>query len=491
MSTHDYSLSNQSGASFRSDLNNALAAILSNNSNASSPSVTVAYMIWVDTNANKLKIRNSANDAWVDLINLDGSIARDLQLTGASANIIFDTSTSKLQFYDNARAAFGTGSDLQILHDGTNSIINDLGSGELQLQRANNTILTLDSTGITVTDPNGTAAVRIQGFENSNATLSLIADEGDDNGDTWQLSSIASDNTLKMYNNTSGSLVEKWSISTDGDVTQTGKLGVGLTLSTSDVATNISAGLIQTDGNIDLRFAGTGSDPAGGRYLNFINTDTTIAVDQVMGGLHFISSDSDASGIMASMKVHATSNSLKRCDFRFRGNDAEIARLGAGSLGGGFILNTSTGVTQANATFDGRVAIRNSAFASDQVTKLTSVGKNYTTSTSSTACVGFQNFGSGAAEITVFRRDNTSPAGGSIDKLYVAFQGSGTNITGASLVTAETLRRGSIHTLTYSISENNVTASLNVVADDNSGEAQTLCFFVTSHGSSGHMITSL
>ena len=71
MSTHDYNLANQSGASFRSDLNNALAAVLSNNSNASSPSTTVAYMIWVDTNANKLKIRNSANDAWVDLINLD------------------------------------------------------------------------------------------------------------------------------------------------------------------------------------------------------------------------------------------------------------------------------------------------------------------------------------------------------------------------------------------------------------------------------------
>ena len=117
MSTHDYSLSNQSGASFRSDLNNALAAILSNNSNASSPSVTVAYMIWVDTNANKLKIRNSANDAWIDLINLDGSIARDLQLTGAAANINFDQSDNALEFNDNAKAVFGSGEDLTITHD--------------------------------------------------------------------------------------------------------------------------------------------------------------------------------------------------------------------------------------------------------------------------------------------------------------------------------------------------------------------------------------
>ena len=74
MSTHDYNLANQSGASFRSDLNNCLAAILSNNSNASSPSTTVAYMLWADTNSATLKIRNSANDDWVELFQLDGTL---------------------------------------------------------------------------------------------------------------------------------------------------------------------------------------------------------------------------------------------------------------------------------------------------------------------------------------------------------------------------------------------------------------------------------
>tara|TARA_R100000234_G_C4995535_1_gene177690 strand:- start:632 stop:1888 length:1257 start_codon:yes stop_codon:yes gene_type:complete len=74
MATHDYNLANQSGASFRSDLNNALAAILSNNSSASSPSTTVAYMLWADTNSNTLKIRNSANNAWIELLQLDGTL---------------------------------------------------------------------------------------------------------------------------------------------------------------------------------------------------------------------------------------------------------------------------------------------------------------------------------------------------------------------------------------------------------------------------------
>ena len=74
MPTHDYSLANQSGASFRTDLNNALAAIQSNNSNSSSPATTVAYQWWADTTSGTLKIRNSANNAWVELLQLDGTL---------------------------------------------------------------------------------------------------------------------------------------------------------------------------------------------------------------------------------------------------------------------------------------------------------------------------------------------------------------------------------------------------------------------------------
>ena len=67
MATHDYDIANQSGANFRSDLNNCLDAIVSNNSNSSAPSTTFAYMLWVDTANNLLKLRNSANNAWITL----------------------------------------------------------------------------------------------------------------------------------------------------------------------------------------------------------------------------------------------------------------------------------------------------------------------------------------------------------------------------------------------------------------------------------------
>ena len=74
MATHDYVIANQSGAAFRTDLNNALAAIVSNNSNSTSPATTYAYQWWADTSAGILKIRNSANNAWVELLQLDGTL---------------------------------------------------------------------------------------------------------------------------------------------------------------------------------------------------------------------------------------------------------------------------------------------------------------------------------------------------------------------------------------------------------------------------------
>ena len=74
MATHDYIISNASGAAVRADLNNALAAIASNNSSATEPTTTYAYQWWADTGSSPtvMKLRNSANSAWITLFQLDG-----------------------------------------------------------------------------------------------------------------------------------------------------------------------------------------------------------------------------------------------------------------------------------------------------------------------------------------------------------------------------------------------------------------------------------
>ena len=74
MATHDYVIDNSTGANVRADLNLVLQAILTNNSSSSAPSTTAAYMWWADTTNGILKIRNSANNAWVELLQLDGTL---------------------------------------------------------------------------------------------------------------------------------------------------------------------------------------------------------------------------------------------------------------------------------------------------------------------------------------------------------------------------------------------------------------------------------
>jgi hypothetical protein len=71
---HDYVIANGSGSAVRSDLNNALAAIVSQNSGATEPTDKFAYMWWADTSAGVLKLRNAANNAWISLRELDGTL---------------------------------------------------------------------------------------------------------------------------------------------------------------------------------------------------------------------------------------------------------------------------------------------------------------------------------------------------------------------------------------------------------------------------------
>jgi hypothetical protein len=88
VATHDYVIANGTGAAVRSDLNDALAAIVSQNSSASAPATTYAYMLWADTTAGIMKMRNGANSAWISLWELDGTfIATDIALSAGGPGV--------------------------------------------------------------------------------------------------------------------------------------------------------------------------------------------------------------------------------------------------------------------------------------------------------------------------------------------------------------------------------------------------------------------
>jgi len=96
VATHDYIIANGTGAAVRSDLNDALLAIVSNNSSATAPATTYAYQWWPDTTAGLLKIRNSANNAWVTVGTLASTNLGLASLAGATftGDVILGTTTA-------------------------------------------------------------------------------------------------------------------------------------------------------------------------------------------------------------------------------------------------------------------------------------------------------------------------------------------------------------------------------------------------------------
>ena len=127
MATHDYVIANGTGAAVRTDLNNALAAIVSNNSSSSAPATTYAYQWWADTSNNILKIRNSANNAWVELLQLDGTLTLEDGAVGTPALAFRDDLDTGI--YSSAANTFNVATGgVERLNLGTTTIFNQDGA---------------------------------------------------------------------------------------------------------------------------------------------------------------------------------------------------------------------------------------------------------------------------------------------------------------------------------------------------------------------------
>ena len=114
MAQADGVVANGTGSAVRSDINTQYAALWSNHSGSTEPSSgKVAYQTWADTNSGYLKIRNAANNAWIQLFKLDGTdICR---LTGSTNNQI-TTVTGANSIQGEAKLTFD-GDTLKFTHD--------------------------------------------------------------------------------------------------------------------------------------------------------------------------------------------------------------------------------------------------------------------------------------------------------------------------------------------------------------------------------------
>jgi len=90
----------------------------------------------VQNNTGNLTISNVQDDGDIIFKSDDGSggVAEYFRLDGGEVETVFSKTTHHL---DSIQARFGTGGDLRIYHDGSNSFITDSGTGELKIRGSN------------------------------------------------------------------------------------------------------------------------------------------------------------------------------------------------------------------------------------------------------------------------------------------------------------------------------------------------------------------
>jgi hypothetical protein len=123
----DYVVSNGTGAATRSDINGQLSAIVSQNSGATAPATTYAYMTWADTTAGVMKMRNGANNAWITLYQLDGEWSTIAFENGSAAapSIYFKDSGTDTGIYSPGtdQVAISTGGTGRLFIDASGRLL--------------------------------------------------------------------------------------------------------------------------------------------------------------------------------------------------------------------------------------------------------------------------------------------------------------------------------------------------------------------------------
>ena len=378
MAQHDYVLDNATGANFRSDLNNALLAISSNNSGSSAPSTTYALQFYADTTNNILKLRNAANDGFINLFTLAGGVDvdaasnfnEDVTFTGASANIVFDKSADDLIFNDNAKAVFGTSSDgLEIFHDASDSIINDNGTGSLKLQLGGSTKAEIVSGGLTVTGTvtattlAGTLSTAAQTNVTSLGTLTGLTIEGDVTFD-----GATTDRDI-VFDRSENSLIVKddafLAIGTGSDlkfthqasdntsfITEVG--GGDLIIQGSDIILR-DAGTVEKyiemnqNGSVDLYFNGAkkAETVTGGFTVTGTCTATAFAGDgSALTGITGTATTINNNGVSRVITGSETANTLEgQANFTFNGNEVKVTQTTSTSDCKFILRNSNTPAT--------------------------------------------------------------------------------------------------------------------------------------------------
>ncbi len=280
MATHDYVIANGTGAAVRSDLNDALAAIVSNNSSSSAPSTTYAYQWWADTNTNTLKIRNSANNAWITLRELDGTMlmedgtaaAPGLSFASDTSTGIFRSGTEKINFATNGVERLELANTTTTFNEGGNDVnlrVETSGSANMLFVDGGN-----DRVGIGTDSPEE----RLEVQSASNTTIRI--DNADDS--TAALLFHNTGSTDRQIGVTSGNMTFGGTSTEFARIDGNGRLLVGVSTS-QNVGFAHNVQIEGTDGGTSGLSLIRNSDDTNGPHIDFASTrGTTTASNTVV-----------------------------------------------------------------------------------------------------------------------------------------------------------------------------------------------------------------
>jgi hypothetical protein len=223
-----------------------------------------------------------------------------------------------ITFADSSKAIFGAGSDLQIYHDASDSIINDNGTGSLKLQQGGSTKLEVTATGIDVTGAaTFSGAVTAVGNMQTNSAGGVSAGARD-----TKVGTNASSAAVTWYDGVNA-------FATDGSYEIKGTTGNGLTLAPNTGAATFS-------GSVAL--AGS----SGGLLLNNSATaDNTIQLNTT-GGTTFVGANGSAGNRFIGSSAYASTFGTTSANaLELATNNTvrmSIAATGAAAFGGNVII---------------------------------------------------------------------------------------------------------------------------------------------------------
>ena len=341
MATHDYVIANQSGAAFRTDLNNALAAIVSNNSNSSEPATKYAYQWWADTSNAVMKIRNSSNDGWIELFQLDGTLTledgtvsapglafRDDLNTG-----IFSSGADKINFSTGGVERLELGGETIFNEDGANVDFRIEGDSQANLFH-------LDAGNDRIGIGTGSPATLLHMVSSADTILRITSADG--NAAFLDLGDASDPDGGRIHYDSGSNLVFNTNSTERVRILSNGDIGIG----TSTV--NRSDG-----GRPTIQFDYSGSDASEGCEIRLSNSAINGNASTDNAAISYIGQDFNiVNRESGNVKIFTSSSEQVRVDSGGRVGIGTTSPSSFNSSGDNLVIRTSgdTGLTLSGST---------------------------------------------------------------------------------------------------------------------------------------------